>query len=152
MRATPPAPIHLARERLVAEFLDIPDWVDRYHFIIEHGSRLQPPRPGDHPQRIGACASLVLVCSGGSAHRLEFRGCAECPIDAGLVAMVFRIYAGQPAEDALVEDVDLVRVLQLPGRLTCQRLLGLTALVAHVRRHALRCLVESRCRPERHSA
>lgn len=145
MRTLSQTPVSAAREQLVSEFHLIPDWVDRYHFIIDQGRRLQPLRPNDSCCRIRACASLVRVCSAGDAGCLEFRGFAECPIDAGLLAIVFRIYDGHPAEVVLSEDADLVRELALNGRLSCQRLVGLSALVNHVRRHALGCLMLSRC-------
>lgn len=140
------SPIEAARQQLLDEFLGLPDWVDRYHFIIEQGRRLPSLSVACRRrlERVYGCPSLVGIRGEGDVDRLRLLGTADCPIDAGLLAMVFRIYDGQCAEDVVTTPGEFIRQLQLPGRMSAQRIIGVSMMVHHVRNHALELLLAAR--------
>ncbi len=90
-------PIGIACRKLLEEFLGLPDWIDRYQFVLEQGRRLPSLSMACRRRlkRVYGCSSLVGIRGEGDADRLRLVGAVECPIDAGLLAMVFRIYDEQ---------------------------------------------------------
>lgn len=126
--------------------LALTDWTDRYHYLLELGERM-PVLPSSYRQagdRVPGCASAVWIAASGDALQFDYLGAAECPMDAGLVALAMSVYAGNSAEDIVATPPHFIREAGLIGRFTQQRLRGLCAVVERMRELALRCLMEAR--------
>ncbi len=126
--------------------LALTDWTERYHYLLELGERM-PVLPSSRRQardRVPGCASPVWIAPHGDALQFDYLGAAECPMDAGLLALAMSVYAGNSAEDVVATPPHFIHEAGLVGRFTQQRLRGLCAAVERMRELALRCLMEAR--------
>ena len=130
---------------LACTLASLPDWTDRYHYIIEQGRRLPAPPPGlcTGAHRVHACASVLWLRATGDARCIRYQGASDCPMDAGLMALAFRVYGGRAAEDIVATPPAFIAGTGLDSRLSMRRLEGLYGLVDRMRDDALqRLLIE----------
>ncbi|MCC5810352.1 MAG: SufE family protein [Ectothiorhodospiraceae bacterium] len=122
------------------------DWNERYHYLLDLGERM-PSLPASRCQgcyRVPGCASGVWIAPSGDALLFGYLGAAQCPMDAGLMALAMSVYSGRSAEDIVAMPPRFIDEAGLEGRFTHQRLRGLCTMVERMRDLALRCLVEAR--------
>jgi cysteine desulfuration protein SufE len=136
-------------DEITENFALLDEWDDRYRYVIELG-RMLAPLPD--AARIGAnkvqgCASQVWLTTaterdGRGGPILRFTGDSDAHIVRGLIAILFAIYSGKPAQDIL--DVDALALfdrLGLREHLTPQRSNGLKSMVGRIRDEARNALV-----------
>jgi cysteine desulfuration protein SufE len=123
------------------ELLD--DWEDRYRYVIELGRKL-PPLPDEErtkANKVQGCASQVWLATHidrkSGTPRLVFHGDSDAHIVRGLIAILFALYSGRPADEILKTDPDpMLAQLHLTEHLTPQRSNGLSAMVRRIRADA----------------
>jgi len=129
---------------IIENFSLLDDWDDRYRYVIELGRMLVPfPEAArTEANKVQGCASQVWLTTGiernGAAGPvLRFEGDSDAHIVRGLIAILFAVYSGKPAQDIL--DVDALALfdrLGLREHLTPQRSNGLKSMVGRIRTHA----------------
>src|SRR5262249_47727411 len=140
-QATAGSPDEAAAELIeLFDFLD--DWGDRYNQIIEMGEKLLPmPAAMKTPEnRVHGCQSTVFISARkkpGSANRLEFLADSDADIVRGLVAILQKVYSGQPADKVVAFDVNaFMGRLGLDKHLSMGRRNGLGEMIQRVRKFA----------------
>jgi cysteine desulfuration protein SufE len=127
-------------EALEADFALLPDWEERYGYVIELGKALAPLAEAERTDaaRVRGCASQVwLVTDPRGDGRLHFRGQSDAAIVRGLVAIMLKVFSGRtPGEILAVDPARLLARLGLAEALTPQRSNGLRAMIARIRAHA----------------
>jgi cysteine desulfuration protein SufE len=127
-------------EDLAAEFELLGDWEERYRYVIDLGKTLAPLAAAERSDanKVRGCASQVwLVTEPQADGTLRFRGDSDAHIVRGLIAILLRLYSGQPAADILAFDAKAAfETLGLAGALSSQRSNGLASMVARIRRDA----------------
>jgi cysteine desulfuration protein SufE len=128
---------------ITENFAVLDEWDDRYRYIIELG-RMLPPFPEaarTEANKVAGCASQVWLVTdigndaGGPI--LRFQGDSDAHIVRGLIAILFAIYSGKPAQDILrLDALDLFDRLDLRAHLTPQRSNGLKSMVGRIREEA----------------
>jgi cysteine desulfuration protein SufE len=139
-------------EEITENFALLDEWDDRYRFVIELGRTLAPlPGPArTEINRVQGCASQVWLTTtvdpdGARGPLLRFVGDSDAHIVRGLIAILFSIYSGKPAQDIL--DVDALALfdrLGLREHLTPQRSNGLKSMVGRIRDEARDALAAAR--------
>jgi cysteine desulfuration protein SufE len=129
---------------IIENFSLLDDWDDRYRYVIELGRMLVPfPEAArTDANKVQGCASQVWLTTGiernGAAGPvLRFEGDSDAHIVRGLIAILFAVYSGKPAQDIL--DVDALALfdrLGLREHLTPQRSNGLKSMVGRIRTDA----------------
>lgn len=107
------------------------DWMDRYEFIIELGSKL-PPYPAawqDEAHRVRGCQSQVWLAAEVQEDKLYFTGASDAAIVSGLVALVLRVYSGRGRDEILATPPKFLHDLGLIGALSTNRGNGVAAMV-----------------------
>ena len=126
-------------DELVESFGMLGPWEERYRYLIELGRKL-PPLP--EPERIEAnkvrgCMSQVWLTSElqpGPPPRLELRGDSDAHIVKGLIALLFKLYAGRTPREILALDVKSVfERLGLESHITLNRRNGFYSMVERIR-------------------
>ena len=121
------------------EFLD--DWADRYGHIIELGKKI-PPLPTEfrtEANRVRGCQSTVFLQARQrpGTDVVEFLADSDADIVRGLIALLERVYSGQPAEQILAFDVEgFFARLGLDQHLSMGRRNGLAEMVKRIRTFA----------------
>ncbi|GIL03312.1 MAG: cysteine desufuration protein SufE [Alphaproteobacteria bacterium] len=127
---------------ILEDFELLDDWDDRYRYLIELGSGLEPLAPSEKtPQsKVQGCVSQVwLVCesSGGPDPVLTFRGDSDAHIVRGLIAVTLALFSGRRASQIVATDeADVFGRLRLTEHITPQRSNGLRAVVARIKAEA----------------
>src|SRR5258708_3686731 len=110
------------------KFEGLDEWDDRYRHVIQLG-RMLAPYPAvarTEVNKVQGCASQVWLTThienGAGGPILRFAGDSDAHIVRGLIAILFAIYSGKPAQDILRFDaLDLFDRLGLPAHLTPHR-------------------------------
>lgn len=125
---------------LAEEFDLLGDWEERYRYVIELGRELAPLSDAERNEtnKVRGCASQVwLVTEPQEDGRVVFRGDSDAHIVRGLIAVLLRLFSGQPAGEILAFDVQAAFAkLGLAGHLSAQRSNGLASMAARIRRDA----------------
>ncbi len=127
-----------------SDFEVLDDWEDRYRYVIELGRALEPLPDALHTEsnKVRGCASQVWLFTtvepaGDGPPRLRFQGDSDAHIVRGLIAILFAIYDGKPADEILATDAQAVFAeLGLTEHLTPQRSNGLVSMVARIQADA----------------
>jgi cysteine desulfurase/selenocysteine lyase len=139
--ASAPSP-ERAAEELIELFEFLEDWPDRYRQIIEMGEKLlpMPAAMKTEDNRVHGCQSTVYISARkkpGSKNILEFLADSDADIVRGLVALLQKVYSGQPADQVLAFDVHaFMQRLGLDRNLSMGRRNGLGEMVQRIRKFA----------------
>jgi cysteine desulfuration protein SufE len=132
------------------DFAFLDDWEDRYRYVIELGSSLEPypDELRDDAHKVKGCVSQVWLDTRKQADGpdpvLTFLGDSDAHIVRGLVAIMIALYSGRPASEITATDAEeLMRELGLNEHLSPQRANGLRAMVARMKREAEAALSET---------
>jgi len=124
------------------DFAFLDDWEDRYRYVIELGSGLEPyPETArDDAHKVPGCASQVWLAverSGDADPRIDLKGDSDAHIVRGLVAILLALYSGRRASEILAVDAEATfRELGLDSHLSTQRANGLRSMVKRIRAEA----------------
>jgi cysteine desulfurase/selenocysteine lyase len=138
-----PAPAADSPEAAAAELAEVfdflPDWTERYQYLIELGKKLPlvPVALKTETNRVRGCQSTVFLAARkkpGTDDMLEFVADSDADLVCGLIAVLERLFAGQKADAILGFDVEgLFTRLGLDQHLTLGRRNGLAAMVQRIR-------------------
>lgn len=121
------------------EFSWLEDWEARYAHLIDLGKANPPLAPGERSEetRVRGCASQVWMVTDLADGTLGVRAESDAIIVSGLIALLTRIYSGEPVGDILKFDVKaLLDDIGVTGALTAQRSNGLASMLARIRTDA----------------
>jgi cysteine desulfuration protein SufE len=132
-------------EDIRADFALLDDWEDRYRYLIELGRGLTP-LPDElrtDANKVRGCASQVWLAShphrngAGAPAVLDLQGDSDAHIVRGLIAVLFALFEGKPAEEILRTDASAAFAeLGLKEHLTPQRSNGFFSMVERIRSDA----------------
>jgi len=121
------------------EFSWLEDWEARYAHLIDLGKANPPLAPDERSEetRVRGCASQVWMVTGVADGKLGVRAESDAIIVSGLIALLTRLYSGEPVGDILKFDVKaLLDEIGVTGALTAQRSNGLASMLARIRTDA----------------
>jgi cysteine desulfuration protein SufE len=132
---------------IIDNFSLLDEWDDRYRYLIELGRSLAPLPEAARTEanKVQGCASQVWLATsvrpnGPNEPRgavLTFVGDSDAHIVRGLIAILFALYSGKPAQEILTTDaVTLFERLGLREHLTPQRSNGFRSMVERIRADA----------------
>src|SRR5258708_30041638 len=98
-------------ELLVEAFEMFDDWDDKYSFLIDLGRKLPHMKEADKTEenRIQGCQSKVWIVTEARTEDgqrvLNFLADSDSAIVKGLIAILRKVYAGQPPEKVISYDI-----------------------------------------------
>jgi cysteine desulfuration protein SufE len=138
-------------DEIIENFELLEEWDDRYRYLIELGRAL-PPLPDTvrtDANKVQGCASQVWLATtvrpkGQSGPALTFSGESYDHIVRGLIAILFAMFSGKPAQEILSADaIALFERLGLREHLTPQRSNGFRSMVERIRADARAALANA---------
>jgi cysteine desulfuration protein SufE len=131
-------------EQLKTTFEMLPDWEERYRFIIDLGRKLEPLDDDERNEatRVRGCMSQVwLVADNEDDDKLHFRGDSDAHIVRGLIGVLLMIYSDKTPQEIAEIDINQVFTdLNLEQHITMNRRNGLYSMVETIQRTANRRL------------
>jgi cysteine desulfuration protein SufE len=121
------------------EFSWLEDWEARYAHLIDLGKANPPLAAHERTEetRVRGCASQVWMVTDMEAGRLNVRAESDAVLVSGLIALLTRLYSGEPPAQIIGFDVKaLLEEIGVTGALTAQRSNGLAAMLARIQSDA----------------
>ncbi|HTR14308.1 MAG TPA: SufE family protein [Roseiarcus sp.] len=123
------------------DFACLPDWEDRYRYVIELGQSLEPLSEEAHndANKVRGCVSQVWLererrANGEGEAVLHYRGDSDSHLVRGLIAIALTLFSDQTPRRILETDaVSAFRSLGLEQHLTPQRSNGVRAMIERIR-------------------
>ncbi|AWN15730.1 SufE family protein [Salinisphaera sp. LB1] len=127
-------------EQLKTTFEMLPDWEERYRYIIDLGRKLEPLEDAERNEatRVRGCMSQVwLVADEADDDKLHFRGDSDAHIVRGLIGVLLMIYSDKTPREIAETDINQIFAdLNLEQHITMNRRNGLYSMVETIQRSA----------------
>jgi len=136
------ASINEIQTEIVDEFSFLPQWEERYAYLIELGSKL-PPLPAEmriEENIVRGCQSAVWLHRECRDGKVFFQVDSDSLIVKGLAALVMRIFSDQSAAEVIKADLAFFEETGLNKHLSSQRANGLMAMIDQIKQFAVECV------------
>ena len=130
LNITPQAAI----DELKSEFAFFDDLTDRYQYIIDMGKALPafPADKQDDAHKFYGCQSQVWFDAEWQNDRLMLQGTSDAAIVKGLIALLFRVYGQQTADEILATTPGFLDDMGLKTHLSANRATGLMGMIQKI--------------------
>lgn len=128
-----------AQSDLIETFSFLPDWQEKYQYIIELGQQLPPMEEAAKTDDIlvRGCQSRVWMRPYDENGRLRFEANSDAIIVSGLIALLKRVYDNRTPREILETPPDFIQAIGLARHLSPTRANGLMAMLQRLRDAAL---------------
>lgn len=126
---------------IVEDFSLLPQWEERYAYLIEIGQKTESIQDEYRTEEniVRGCQSLVWLQRDCRNGRVYFQADSNSLIVKGLAALLMRVFSGQSAEKVLQADLTFFDQTGLSKHLSSQRANGLMAMIDEIKAFATRC-------------
>lgn len=127
------------QEDIIAEFQMFDDWMQRYEYLIDLGKSLPliDEQYKVEDNIIKGCQSQVWLHAEGDKSQVNFTADSDAILTKGLIALLVRVFDGQPAEDISGADLYFMDQIGLKEHLSPTRANGLLSMVKQMKFYAL---------------
>jgi cysteine desulfuration protein SufE len=133
------ASIQDIQEDIVDEFSLFEDWMQRYEYIIELGKSLplidEVHRTDENI--IKGCQSKVWVHGELKDSLLHFTADSEAILTKGIIALLIRVFSGQPPQAIIESDTGFIDEIGLKEHLSATRANGLVSMIKQMKLYAV---------------
>jgi cysteine desulfuration protein SufE len=131
--------INQIQDRIVEDFNQFDDWMDKYALLIDLGNGLEPiEEQYKVPQNIiEGCQSRVWLHAEMKDGLIHFTGESDAIIVKGIVALLLEVFSGHTPDEILQAEVYFVDKIGLKEHLSPTRSNGLVAMLKQIKLYAL---------------
>lgn len=126
-------------EELKNEFLQFPQWEDRYKKLIELGRKLpeMPEEEKIEKNRIKGCQSQVWLKPSFEEGKIYFMADSDAMLVKGIVAILVQVYSGATPQEILEYKPTFLSEIGITEHLSMNRTNGLASMVKQIQMYAL---------------
>ncbi len=130
--------IRQQQEEIIEEFAQFTDWTDKYEYIVDIGKKLPAldPRYKTDAYLVKGCQSRVWLHGEVREGRLYLEADSDTVITKGIIALLIRVFSGQPLEDIALSPIGFIDRIGLKSHLSPTRSNGLVSMIQHIRSYA----------------
>ncbi len=131
--------INEIQDRIVDDFSQFDDWMDKYALLIDLGNGLEPmDEKFKVPQNIiEGCQSRVWLHAEMENGLIHFKGESDAILVKGIVALLLEVFTGRTPDEILGADLYFVDKIGLKEHLSPTRSNGLVAMLKQIKLYAL---------------
>lgn len=131
--------INQVQQRIVDDFNQFDDWMDKYALLIELGNGLQPiDEKYKAPQNIiEGCQSRVWLMAEMENGLVYYKAESDAILVKGIVALLLEVFSGRTPDEILNADLFFIEKIGLREHLSPTRSNGLLAMIRQIRLYAL---------------
>ncbi len=120
---------------LLEDFAMLPEWEDKYNYIMDLRAELPRIAPGDKNEktRVEGCQSASWLKAEKRDGRLYFTGDSEAILGQGVISMLLHLVNGHTPEEIAAYDFYLVDAIGLPQHLSPTRRMGLASVIQRIK-------------------
>lgn len=131
--------INQIQDDIIEEFSSIDDWMDRYNYLIELSSELEPMDSTYKTDNylIEGCQSRVWINATLEDSKVIFSADSDAIIAKGLIALLVRVFNGLSPEEILGTELYFIDEIGMKENLTPTRANGLLSMIKQMKMYAL---------------
>jgi len=131
--------INEIQDRIIGEFGDIDDWMDRYAYIIDLGNALPPIDQAFKTSQflIEGCQSRVWLNAELVDGKVHYTADSDAIIVKGIISLLIEVLDDHTPREILDADLYFIDRIGLSEHLSPTRSNGLVAMVKQMRMYAL---------------
>ncbi len=131
--------INEIQDDIIEEFAVFDDWMDKYAYLIDLGNGLPPVEDAmkTDSNLIKGCQSRVWIEAHYNDGIINFDADSDAIIVKGIVALLMKIYNGQPAEEIMKSDLYFAEKIGLSQHLSPTRSNGLLAMIKQIKLYGM---------------
>ncbi|PQJ16182.1 SufE family protein [Aureicoccus marinus] len=127
------------QEEIIDEFMLFEDWMQRYEYIIDLGKSLPLIDEAHKTENnlIKGCQSKVWVHADMEEDKLHFTADSEAILTKGIIAILIRVFSGQPPQAIVDASTDFIDQIGLKEHLSATRANGLVSMIKQMKLYAV---------------
>ena len=127
------------QERIIEEFSEFEDWMDKYNLLIDIGKDLPliDPKFKVRDFLIEGCQSKVWLKPEFDGNLVTFTADSDAIITRGIVALLIRVMSGRTPDEILAADLGFIDTIGLRQNLSPTRSNGLLAMIRQMKLYAM---------------
>lgn len=131
--------INEAQDQIVDEFALYDDWMDKYNYLIELSSELEPLDNAFRNDKylISGCQSRVWIAAREEEGVVTFQADSDAIITKGLAALLIRVLSGHTAKEIYDADLYFIDRIGMSENLSPTRANGLVSMIKQMKMYAL---------------
>ncbi|MDR2414211.1 MAG: SufE family protein [Odoribacteraceae bacterium] len=124
---------------IISELAVYDDWTNKYGYLIEISAAMPPMEEEfkTEENRISGCQSSVWLHASYRDGRLYFQADSDAVITKGIIALLLRVFSGQPPADILAADMEFLAATGLQQHLSPNRSEGVLAMIKQIKYYAI---------------
>ena len=126
------------QDEIIDDFSLVPEWLDRYQYLIDLGKKLPPLAPEEKvdDKLLSGCQSQVWLYLEGDADCVTIRANSDAAIVSGLIALLTKVYSGCSAQKILETKPYFIESIGLASHFSPTRAHGLHAMLKAINSYA----------------
>ena len=131
--------INETQDKIIEEFSEFEDWMDKYALLIEIGNDLQPLdfKYKTNNNLIEGCQSRVWLQADFIDGKVIYQGESDAVIVKGLVSLLIKVLSNHTPEEILSADLYFIDKIGLKEHLSPTRSNGLLSMLKQMKLYAL---------------
>jgi cysteine desulfuration protein SufE len=131
--------INEIQDRIIEEFAQFSDWMERYEYLIDLGRSLTPfdEKHKTPEYLIEGCQSKVWLYPSLENGLITFTAESDALITRGIVALLVRVFSGRAPAEIIDANIYFIEKIGLRENLSPTRSNGLLAMMKQMRLYAL---------------
>lgn len=131
--------INELQDKVVEEFSELTDWMDKYQMLIELGNELEPldERYKTEKNIIDGCQSRVWLQCDIVDGQLVFTADSDALITKGIIALLIRVISNHTPQEIIDAEFYFIDRIGLRQHLSPTRSNGLLSMVKQIKAYAL---------------
>lgn len=131
--------INEVQDQIVDEFSLYDDWMDKYNYLIELSSELEPLDNAFRNDKylISGCQSRVWIAAREEEGVVTFQADSDAIITKGLAALLIRVLSGHTAKEIYDADLYFIDRIGMSENLSPTRANGLVSMIKQMKMYAL---------------
>lgn len=127
------------QEEIIDEFSMFEEWDERYQYVIDLGKTLPliDERFKTEENIIKGCQSRVWLHAEEDNGKVIFTADSDAILTKGIIAILIRVFSGQPASAILEADTAFIDTIGLKEHLSPTRANGLVSMTKQIKMYAL---------------
>ena len=122
-------------KELLADFEMLPDWNDKYNYIMDMGGQLPLIDDKDKTaeNKVEGCQSASWLTVENKDGKLYFKGDSEAILGKGVISMLLNLINGHTAGEIADYDFHIIDAIDLPAHLSPTRRMGLASVIKRIK-------------------
>ncbi len=135
------ATIQEIQSEIVDDFSFLPEWDERYTYLIEIGQKMaaMPAEYKTEENIVRGCQSTVWLACECREGVVYLQADSDSLIVKGLAALLMKVFSEQPAENVIEANLTFFEQTGLNKHLSSQRANGLMAMIEAIKKFAAGC-------------